>query len=289
MSHSAGTTENFQGSSNKVTPFFARLYAVMSPYMNEKSRRLMVGAEAYFRGHGGVNAVAWETDVNRATVYRGRQEIAGQIKIADKIRHSGGGRKDTWETDPTFLDDLKRLVDPETRADPMSQLRWCSKSTEKLAVAMRKLGHKCTPRLVAKGLRKLGYSLQALAKTFEGRTHVDRDAQFAYINTQMNAHISAGQPVLSVDTKKKELVGLFQNGGREYQKKACQIPVNAYDFPNLAEYKAAPYGIYNFVKNKGFVNVGVSHDTPEFAAASIRAWLETSGKQDTVRRLVEFV
>ncbi len=194
------------------------------------------------------------------------------------MRAPGGGRKKLAETDPELVTALRSLVDPATRGDPMSLLVWTTKSTRKLAAALSATGHSVSDRTVARMLRDMGFSLQGNAKVTEGRQHEDRDAQFAYLNTMVAEHVADGQPVISVDAKKKELVGEFKNGGREYQPAGQPERVNVHDFPDKALGKAIPYGIYDVSANTGWVSVGVDHDTSAFAVATLRRWWETIGK-----------
>jgi Rhodopirellula transposase DDE domain len=193
------------------------------------------------------------------------------------VRQAGGGRKKLTERDPTLLRDLEALVDPDTRGDPMSPLRWTCKSTRQLAEALAGAGHRVSHTVVAELLAQAGYSLQAPTKTLEGRQHPDRDAQFRYLNEQVKAFLGAGQPVVSVDAKKKELVGAFQNGGREWQPTGQPERVNVHDFPDPRLGKAIPYGIYDIGRNTGWVTVGQDHDTASFAVASLRRWWQAVG------------
>jgi hypothetical protein len=196
-----------------------------------------------------------------------------------RVRRPGGGRKKTGDRDPTLLADLEALVDPDTRGDPMSPVRWTCQSTRQLAAALTQRGHQVSERIVRNVLHAAGYSLQANAKTREGRQHPDRDAQFRYLNEQMQAFLAQGLPVVSVDTKKKALVGHCKNGGRAWQPKGTPEQVNVHDFPDPALGKAIPYGIDDAGQNMGWVTVGQDHDTASLAGASLRRWWEEMGRQ----------
>ena len=233
----------------------------------------MAAAEAMAAGRGGVSAVSRATGIARSTIGRALVELrAGAILQDNRVRRVGGGRKALTETDASLLDDLRRLVDPATRGDPESPLLWTSKSLRKLAEGLRGAGHVIGHNLVGDLLRKLGYSLQANRKTREGTNHPDRDAQFRYINDRVKAALDAGEPAISVDTKKKELVGDFKNAGREWTPKGEPEEVRVHDFiiPELG--RAAPYGVYDIGENAGWVSVGVDHDTASFAVNAIRRW-----------------
>lgn len=242
--------------------------------------RLWAAAEADACGHGGVAAVSRATGIARSTISRGRAELRrGDTVEAGRVRRRGGGRKPLTESDPGLLADLERLVDGDARGDPELPLRWTAKSLRTLAGELRALGHEISsPSSVAALLRGLGYSLQSDRKTLEGASHPDRDAQFRHINEQVTQAIAARQPAISVDTKKKELVGEFANGGREWRAKGKPVAVNVHDFPGDALGKAIPYGIYDIHQDTGFVNVGIDRETAQFAAASIRAWWQQLGK-----------
>ena len=262
----------------QVAESVARKYAVLRPHLDERQRRLVLGVEAGELGRGGIKAVAAATGVHPDTIARGVREVAGEIETTPRVRARGGGRKKLAETDPELLVALRSLVDPETRGDPMSLLMWTTKSTRKLAGALSVMGHRVSDRTVARMLHDMGFSLQGNAKVTEGRQHEDRDAQFAYLNGCVAEHVGAGQPVISVDTKKKELVGEFKNAGREYQPVGQPERVNVHDFPDKDLGKAIPYGIYDVSANTGWVSVGVDHDTSAFAVATLRRWWETIGK-----------
>ena len=264
--------------SGQVAESLGRRYAVLRAHLDERQRRLLLGIEAAEMGRGGVKAVAEATGAHPDTVARGVREVQGQAEVQRRVRAPGGGRKKLAETDPGLAAQLKALVDPETRGDPMSPLVWTTKSTRNLAGALTELGHPVSDRTVARMLRAAGFSLQANTKVTEGRQHEDRDAQFRYLAAQVAEHARAGQPVISVDAKKKELVGAFKNGGREYQPTGQPEPVNVHDFPDKEMGKAIPYGIYDVSANTGWVTVGTDHDTSGFAVATLRRWWDTVGR-----------
>ncbi len=264
--------------SAQIAEAVARRYGVLRPHLDERQRRLLLGSEATELGRGGITAVAQATGVHPDTVVRGVREITGEAEPQRRVRAPGGGRKKLAETDPVLAAQLKSLVDPGTRGDPMSLLVWTTKSTRNLADALTKGGHPVSDRTVARMLRGLGFSLQGNAKVIEGHQHADRDAQFRYLAAQADEHVAAGQPVISVDAKKKELVGEFKNGGREYQPAGQPEQVNVHDFPDKELGKAIPYGIYDVSANTGWVSVGVDHDTSAFAVATLRSWWDTIGR-----------
>ena len=248
--------------------------------LDERRRRLWAAAEARSAGWGGIAAVARATGISEATIRAGLRELeAGERLDAGRVRRPGGGRKRLVEKDPTLLSDLERLVDGDSRGDPERPLRWTAKSVRKLADALRELGHQVSFRTVARLLRELGYSLQANAKTREGRQHPDRDQQFAHINQTVTSALAAGQPVISVDTKKKELVGDFKNAGREWRPRGEPVQVRTHDFKDPALGKAIPYGIYDVAHDEGWMSVGIDHDTAQFAVASIQSWWEHLGHE----------
>jgi len=255
-----------------------RRYEVLRPHLSELQRRLWLGAEAAELGGGGVAVVARAVGVAPDTVRRGRTEAQG-LDAASVVtsRRPGGGRKRAEEHDPDLVGALELLIDPVTRGDPMSPLRWTSKSTRTLARTLTGDGHRVSEFVVRRLLRELGYSLQANAKTTEGSQHPDRDAQFGYLNDQAKAHMDALNPVISVDTKKKELVGAYKNGGREWSPAGKPAPVKVHDFidPDLG--KANPYGVYDIAADTGWVSVGTDHDTAAFAVATIARWWTTVG------------
>lgn len=257
-------------------------YEALDPLLDERARRRFVAAEALSAGHGGIAAVARITGVARSTIGRGLKEIRGPVvdpTPRGRVRRAGGGRKPLTVTDATLLDDLQALVEPVTRGDPMAPLRWTAKSLRNLAKGLQELGHRISHDSVAALLRGLGYSLQVNRKTLEGASHPDRDAQFHYINEQVKQALAASEPAISVDTKKKELVGDFKNAGREYRPKGQPEEVRVHDFviPELG--RAAPYGVYDIADNAGWVSVGIDHDTGAFAVNSIRRWWQTMGRK----------
>lgn len=255
-------------------------YRMLLPELTEQGRRLFAGAEALAVGWGGISAVACATGLSRTTVARGVRDAKDPQRLqSGRIRKKGGGRKRTIETDLTLRRDLEDLLEPHTRGDPESPLRWTSKSVRKLAMALKEMGHKTSHRMVASLLREMEYSLQANRKTTEGKQHPDRDGQFKYINQKAKTQQKMGQPVISVDTKKKELVGNFKNGGREWRPKGTPEKVRVHDFkiPELG--KVSPYGVYDLTGNKGWVSVGIDHDTAAFAVATIGKWWRKMGRR----------
>ena len=256
----------------------ARRFEVLRPHLSELQRRLWLGAEAAELGAGGVAVVALAAGVAPDTVRRGRAEAQGlDAASVVRSRRPGGGRKRAEVHDHDLVAALEALIDPVTRGDPMSPLRWTSKSTRTLARALTKDGHRVSDFVVRRLLRELGYSLQANAKTTGGGQHPDRDAQFGYLGDQAQAHMDASNPVISVDTKKKELVGAYKNGGREWSPAGEPVKVKMHDFidPNLG--KANPYGVYDVAADTGWVSVGTDHDTAQFAVATIARWWTTVG------------
>lgn len=255
----------------------ASKFAVIWPYLDERQKRLWLGVEARALGRGGVSTVARATGVSRTTVTKAVKELddPDEALPVGRVRRAGAGRKPLTETDPGLAEALEALVDPVTRGDPESPLRWSSKSTRDLANALTDAGHPASSWSVARLLRRLGYSLQVNVKTREGKQHPDRDAQFRYLAAQVNAYLEAGQPVVSVDTKKKELVGEYRNGGREWQPKGAPEPVNVHDFIG-PEGKAIPYGVYDV--DAGWVSVGRDHDTAAFAVQTLRRWWQAMGR-----------
>jgi transposase len=238
----------------------------------------LAAAEARAAGYGGVTAVARITGIARSTIRRGIVELCDAVTLpAGRKRRPGAGRKPLTVTDTSLLDDLRGLVEPATRGDPQAPLLWTAKSLRNLAAGLRELGHRVSHSSVRTLLQRLGYSLQANRKTREGASHPDRDAQFAYINDQVKAALAAGEPVISVDTKKKELVGDFKNGGREWRPQGQPEAVRVHDFliPELG--RAVPYGVYDIGENAGWVSVGVDHDTASFAVNAIRRWWQLMG------------
>jgi Rhodopirellula transposase DDE domain len=254
-------------------------FAALSPLLNERARRLFVASEARAAGRGGITAVSSATGVARSTINRGLAELRStEPRHASRIRRPGGGRKPKIETEPGLLETLSTLVQSAIRGDPEAALLWVSKSQRHLAGAMAELGFTVGQKLVGRLLRRLGFSLQANSKTREGTNHPDRNAQFEYINARINAFQATGQPTISVDTKKKELVGDFKNGGRELRPKSDPEPVRVHDFAIPGLGKVAPYGVYDIAANTGWVNLGITHDTAAFAVESIRRWWQELGQ-----------
>jgi transposase len=266
-----------------------RKYTALADHLDEKARRLWAGVEARELGHGGVTMVAEATGLSPDAIRRGVREVETGSAPEGRIRQPGGGRKRLTEHDPGLLEALKSLVEPATRGDPESPLRWTSKSTRKLAKELTDRGHRVSATSVRRLLQSMGFTLQRTRKTIEGRNHADRDDQFNYINEQVKVFQSTGQPVISVDTKKKELIGEFANGGQEWQPSGTPVPVNAHDFPSDAVGKAVPYGVYDLTRDEGWVSVGISKDTAEFSTNTILAWWENMGKEaypDATRLLI---
>jgi hypothetical protein len=253
-------------------------YEGLAPVLNEQSLRRFVATEAQSYGRGGVSVVSRITGIARSTISRGMKEITeNRYWEAGRLRSRGGGRKAKRSEDSTLLSDLKRLVEPATCGDPMGPLLWTSKSLRHLETALEEMDHKACPHVIADCLRELGYSLQANSKTREGSGHVDRNAQFEYIAEQARSFLAAGEPVVSVDTKKKELVGNFKNSGRELRPKGSPDEVNVHDFIDPELGRAVPYGIYDIADNKGWVSVGSDHDTASFAVHALNRWWTTMG------------
>jgi Rhodopirellula transposase DDE domain len=251
-------------------------YAVMRTTLDERQWRVFLGTEALKAGEGGISAVARCSGADRKTVRRGVREAGAPRDVPKgRVRKSGGGRKKLAKKDETLLKDLEDLVEP--KGDPMSLLRWTTKSLVHLSVALTGKGHAIKKSALAKVLAAEGFSLKANKKNIEGVSHPDRDQQFRHIKASCEAFEKTGDPSISVDCKKKELLGNFKNNGKEWQSKGKNTVVNVYDFINLADGKAAPYGVYDVIKNAGFVNVGIDHDTAAFAVESIRRWWNTTG------------
>ena len=263
----------------------AAKYRMLSEQLDERALRLCLASDAIALGRGGISKVAKAAGVSRTTIHAGVRELkSGPASPLQKsggkrrIRRPGAGRKPVAESDPTLLSDLEALLDPGTRGDPMSPLRWTCKSTTKLTKELRSQGHEVSQATVWRLLDKLGFSMQSNRKSREGTDHPDRDAQFDFINSSAKQFLDRGQPVISVDTKKKELVGNFKNAGREWQKKGEPVQVNMHDFVDKELGKAIPYGVYDIGRNEGWVAVGISHDTAEFAVAAIRRWWTQLGQ-----------
>ena len=255
-------------------------FAPLWPLLDERTRRLMAASEARALGHGGVSLVSRACGLSRKAITKGQWEIEeGTVPPLGRIRRPGGGRKNILDQDLRLLGALDRLIDPETRGDPESPLRWICKSTRTLAAQLTRRKHPVSHMKVAQLLREQGYSLQGNRKTEEGGDHPDRDAQFRHINTQVKRALAKGVPVISVDTKKKELVGNYENGGRQWLPAKQPVKVNGHDFPQPDIPRAYPYGVYDVERNRGFVNVGTNHDTGAFAVASIRGWWRAEGRR----------
>jgi hypothetical protein len=260
-------------------------YQALAPFLHEKARRCWAACEALALGRGAISVVAAATELARPTIRRGIAELqSGDHGPGEsppdhpRIRRPGGGRHSIAATDRTLLRDLKRLIDPATRGDPMSPLLWTCKGTRNLADALADLGHDLSHQTVGRLLVDLGYSLQANRKAEEGKEHPDRDAQFEHINRKARSFQRRGQPVVSVDTKEKELVGNYRNPGREWEPRGRPRRVESKDFPDKVKGKVAPYGVDDPTTNEGWVNVGISHDTAEFAVESIRRWWYRMGR-----------
>ena len=265
---------------NETIEKLGRKYRTLSAALSERSRRLWAAAEAKELGWGGVSAVAKATGLSRLTIARGVRELQAPPPLEpSRVRRPGGGRKRAAVLDPTLVDDLQRLVEPVTRGDPESPLRWTCKSTRRLAKELGGMGHKASHTLVAALLHELGYSLQANRKTREGTSHPDRNAQFEHINRTAAAFLQRQQPTISVDTKKKELVGDFKNGGRQWRPQGDPQKVRVHDFPDKKLGKAVPYGVYDVARNTGWVSVGMDHDTAQFAVNTIRRWWRRMGRR----------
>ena len=258
-------------------------FVALAPVMDERTRRLWAATEAKALGHSGQTLVARATGMSRSTLHLGLRELerdaAPALAPGQRVRRRGAGRKALTERDPTLVAALETLVEPTSRGDPQSPLRWTCMSVRQLATELRRQGHTVERQTVAHLLAALGYSLQANRKTKEGTSHPDRNAQFAYINTRVRAFQKRGYPVVSVDTKKKELVGDFKNGGQEWRPQGQPERVRVYDFVDEDLGKAIPYGVYDQAANRGWVNVGVDHDTAAFAVESLRRWWEHMGSQ----------
>ena len=256
-----------------------RKFEALGMFLDERTRRVWAATEASTLGYGGISLVARATGISRRAIAAGLQEIAAGDSLPEGgVRRPGGGRKSAVDHQPDLPERLESLVEPLTRGDPMSPLRWTCKSTRCLSRELNKLGYTASSRLVAVLLHGMGYSLQGNRKTVEGKQHPDRNAQFEHINAQVTKEMRSGNPVISVDTKKKELIGNYENGGRQWHRKGEAPEVNGHDFPSPDVPRAHPYGVYDLARNRGFVNVGTDHDTATFAVASIRKWWLAQGR-----------
>jgi hypothetical protein len=258
-------------------------FRVIFPHLDERQRRLLMGAEARALGRGGIRAVARAAGMREATVSLGVDELESGEAPLGRARRPGGGRKRLVDLDPGLRPALLALVEPDERGDPESPLRWTTKSTRKLAGELTRQGHKVSADTVADILRAEGFSLQGNAKTIEGKQHPDRDGQFRYINEQVKQHQAAGDPVISVDTKKKEIIGQYANSGAEWRPAGEPVKVKTHDFPDAELGKAIPYGIYDITANAGWVSVGTDHDTAAFAVESVRRWWKLVGQGEYPR------
>jgi len=251
--------------------------------IDERARRLVAAAESLAIGRGGIAAVSQATGLARQVIRQGMAELKAEpepVLRRERVRRPGGGRKKTVAVDATLLQDLEQLVDPATRGDPESPLRWTCKSVRKLAEALKQKGHRASHRMVAVLLQEMGYSLQSNRKTREGSQHPDRNAQFEHINRKVKEYLKRGNPVISVDTKKKELVGDFKNSGRERQPKGQPEQVRVHDFRDKEKGHVRPYGVYDIRRDEGWVSVGVDHDTATFAVETIRRWWRHMGEPE---------
>jgi transposase len=261
-------------------PGITQRFELLEPHLDERLRRLLAAAEAEALGPRGLSLVSRSTGVSRRVIREGIEELRQPPSVqegAQRVRRPGGGRKKATEKDPSLRSDLEHLIEPTARGDPESPLQWTCKSLRQLARELQQRGHQVSYQLVSEMLHDLGYSLQANRKTIEGTEHPDRDAQFEYINRQVGLFLRAGDPVISVDTKKKELVGNFKNGGKQWRPQGDPEKVLVHDFiiPELG--RAIPYGVYDLGQNSGWVSVGIDHDTGSFAVESIRRWWQNMG------------
>ena len=254
-------------------------FEALEGHLDEQTRRLWAAAEALVIGRGGTQAVHAATGISKPVITTGLRELRGDVPLpVGRIRRTGAGRKRTADTDPTLLADLETLIEPTTMGDPESPLRWTIKSLRTLAAELERMGHPVSHRMVAELLTTLRYGLQGNRKTLDGSHHPDRNAQFLFINARVTALRDQGQPVISVDTKKKELVGFYRNGGKDYRPEGTPVHVKVHDFIDPVLGKVSPYGVYDLARNEGWVNVGVDHDTSAFAVESIRRWWQLMGK-----------
>jgi transposase len=268
----------------KSLPESERAWLKVLGTMNEAQARLCVAQKALELGRGGISQLSALTGMSRPTITKGIAELKGRQPAAvlgagARVRRTGGGRNKVEQADAALLKQLQRIVEETTAGDPMSALKWTAKSTRAIAAELGRRGHPVSHMTVARCLHELDYSLQANRKAVEGEQHVDRDAQFRYLNRQVRAFAQAGDPVVSVDTKKKELVGAFRNPGRTWRAKGQPEAVQVHDFPHLGEGKAIPYGTYDVMRDRAVVNVGITHDTAEFAVESIRQWWRSMGSR----------
>jgi hypothetical protein len=275
----------------RIVQWIGTKYESLVSDLDERGRRRWAAVEARSLGRGGITAVAQATGLSDRTVRTGLGELQASIGLPPgRQRHGGGGRRAAQEKAPELLSALEGLVEPATRGDPQSPLKWICKSTRALSKELKKRGHAVSRTTVAKLLKEAGYSSQATRKTIEGTHHPDRNAQFEHINRRVKAQRRAGQPALSVDTKKKENIGNYKNPGRTWRRKGQPVKVKTHDFPDKKKGKAVPYGVYDIGKNEAWVNVGISHATAQFAVASIRAWWQRLGRRryrpQGVRRLL---
>lgn len=254
-------------------------FAQVWPHLDERARRLVAASEALQLGYGGISRVSRACGLSRVTITKGVQELTAAPLPAGRLRRPGAGRPPLVKRDPDLLQALESLVEPLTRGDPESPLRWTCKSTRALAVELTGQGHPVSHEKVAQLLRQMDYSLQGNRKTEEGQDHADRDAQFQHLNQVVQGALVQGHPVISVDTKKKELIGNYHNHGRQWRKPQSPEQVKVHDFPHPQVPRAYPYGIYDLGRNRGFVNVGTDHDTGAFAVASIRGWWQHEGRR----------
>jgi len=275
--------------SSEVVASLRAKFDALLPHLDERAQRLTLAAEARSLGHGGIAAVARASGSSKARVQRGVAELDAGVEPRGRVRRPGAGRRPVTETDPGVVDDLRSLVEPTRRGDPESALCWTTLSLKHLVDELGRLGHRVSTWTVSNLLHAEGFSLQANSKTIEGRQHPDRDAQFSYLNAQAMDHVRTRDPVISVDTKKKELVGEFRNNGREWLPRGAPTPVNVHDFKDPVLGKVNPYGVYDVTADTGWVSVGVDHDTAQFAVNTIRTWWEHAGKArypDATRLLI---
>lgn len=267
-----------KNTSHRIISEIGEKYRLIKPHLNERGRRIWAATEAKSLGFGGRQLVKRATGMAFATIKRGMLDLEEEANL-ERVRISGGGRKKKIATDPFLKADIEKIIESSTRGDPESPLLWCSKSTRNIAASLNKESDRASHTLVSRTLEDLGYSLQSNRKTQEGGNHPDRDAQFNFINNRVKEFQAKKQPVISVDTKKKENIGNFKNNGQEYHKKGEAPQVSVYDFIDKSKGKASPYGIYDLTKNKGWVSVGISSDTAAFAVNSIRTWWDEMGKE----------